>query len=126
MVTRGLHGHVRWAGPAGANGLVFSRRNPSLNIQFDPRELVMTGCPVLDKGMYDKNGVTLADISRASWRKSTFSNLNGNCVEVGFVRPDRIGVRDTKDNGTGPVLVFAGAEWSAFLVGAKAGEFDIS
>ena len=34
--------------------------------------------------------------------KSTFSNLNGSCVEVSRLQADRIGVRDTKDNGVGP------------------------
>jgi hypothetical protein len=44
-------------------------------------------------------------------------------VEVGLL-PDRVGVRDTKDNGTGPVLIFTGAEWDAFITGAKEGQFD--
>jgi len=35
-----------------------------------------------------------------------------------------IGVRDTKDNGTGPVLIFTSAEWTAFIAGAKEGQFD--
>jgi uncharacterized protein YcsI (UPF0317 family) len=65
-----------------------------------------------------------ADVNRARWRKSTFSNLNGNCVEIGRLLPDHIGIRDTKDNGNGPVLVFTQAEWSAFIAGAKEGQFD--
>jgi len=73
---------------------------------------------------YDSHGVSEADISQASWQKSFFSNLNGSCVEVGRLEADRIGVRDTKDNGTGPVLVFTGPEWTAFLAGAKEGQFD--
>jgi uncharacterized protein YcsI (UPF0317 family) len=73
---------------------------------------------------YRSRAVTLADVSRASWRKSTFSNLNGDCVEIGRLLPDRIGIRDTKDNGNGPVLVFTEAEWSAFIAGAKEGQFD--
>jgi hypothetical protein len=63
------------------------------------------------------------DVFGASWRKSTYSQYNGNCVEVGLL-PDRVGVRDTKDNGTGPVLIFTGAEWDAFIAGAKEGQFD--
>jgi Domain of unknown function (DUF397) len=50
--------------------------------------------------------------------------MNGSCVEISQLLPDRIGVRDTKDNGAGPVLVFTSAEWSAFIAGAKSGEFD--
>ena len=64
------------------------------------------------------------DIARAAWRKSSASTYNGSCLEVARLRSDRVGVRDTKDQGAGPVLVFNRAEWSAFLTGAKAGEFD--
>jgi hypothetical protein len=57
------------------------------------------------------------------WFKSTASNPSGNCVEV-RADGDRILVRDTKDNGTGPVLSFTGAEWDAFIEGAQKGEFN--
>ena len=52
------------------------------------------------------------------------STYNGSCFEVARLREDRVGVRDTKDKGSGPVLVFNQNEWNAFLLGAKAGEFD--
>ena len=70
------------------------------------------------------HGATANEVSQASWRKSSISNLNGSCVELGRISPDRIGVRDTKDNGDGPILFFTGAEWSAFIAAAKSGEFD--
>ncbi len=73
---------------------------------------------------YRSREVTSADVSGASWRKSDFSQLNGSCVEIGRLLPDRIGIRDTKDDGTGPVLIFTTAEWDAFIAGAKEGQFD--
>ena len=76
------------------------------------------------KAYYHSRGVTLADVGRASWRKSSLSTMNGNCVQIGRLAPNRIGVRDTKDNGRGLTLVFTGAEWDAFLAAAKSGEFD--
>lgn len=76
------------------------------------------------KAYYRSRAVTLADVGRASWRKSTFSAMNGSCVEISRLLSDRIGLRDTKDNGAGPVLVFTGAEWDAFIAGAKSGQFD--
>lgn len=48
------------------------------------------------------------------WRKSTYSGgQGGDCVEtassVGAVL-----VRDTKDNGNGPVLAFSADAWATF------------
>jgi hypothetical protein len=68
--------------------------------------------------------ITETDASQASWRKSSFSHWNGNCVEISRIRPGLIGMRDTKDHGEGPVLIFTDAEWDAFLIGAKQGQFD--
>jgi Domain of unknown function (DUF397) len=63
-------------------------------------------------------------VTGTSWRKSSFSTYNGNCVEIGRLDSDIIGVRDTKHYGRGPVLAFTQDGWSAFLGGVKAGEFD--
>lgn len=76
------------------------------------------------KAYFRSHGVTSAVVDQALWHKSSFSNLNGSCVEIGRLMPDRIAVRDTKDNGAGPVLIYSGAEWDAFIAGAKAGQFD--
>jgi len=49
-----------------------------------------------------------------NWRKSTYSSgQGGNCVEVAST-PGHVAVRDTKDNGTGPVLRVSSADWSRF------------
>jgi hypothetical protein len=64
------------------------------------------------------------DFADAAWFKSSFSGgNNGACVEAAFV-PGGVGVRDSKQHGRGPVLLFTHAEWSAFLTAARAGEFD--
>jgi Domain of unknown function (DUF397) len=63
------------------------------------------------------------DLSYAAWRKSTYSNNGGACVEVA-TGEDWIAVRDSKDPD-GPVLTFTPAEWDAFLAGARDGEFDL-
>jgi hypothetical protein len=67
--------------------------------------------------------VSESEIAAAAWRKSAASSYNGSCFEVARIGRS-IGVRDTKDQGCGPVLVFTQPEWEAFLSGAKAGEFD--
>jgi hypothetical protein len=44
---------------------------------------------------------------------------NGNCVEVADLRRDLIGVRDTKDAGRGPVLIFDSEAWRSFIESIK-------
>jgi hypothetical protein len=78
----------------------------------------------LDNGRYQMRDIRAEEIARATWCKSSMSTYNGSCVEIARLSSDRVGVRDTKDQGTGPVLAFTQNEWSAFLAGAKAGEFD--
>lgn len=58
------------------------------------------------------------------WRKSSLSSGGDNCVEVAFAADGSIGVRDSKQQGLGPVLEFTPAEWDAFLGGAAGGEFN--
>jgi Domain of unknown function (DUF397) len=58
------------------------------------------------------------------WRKSSYSNSSGNCVEVAAT--DRVvGVRDSKQHGHGPVLDVTPAAWDAFIRAAKDGKFDL-
>lgn len=63
------------------------------------------------------------DLTGAVWRKSAHSGPDGNCVEVAFLGGGNVAVRDTKDNGYGPVLAFTPGEWDAFLTGVSAGGF---
>lgn len=55
-----------------------------------------------------------------TWRTSTHSAYNGNCVEVADLG-GRIGVRDSKAGAGSPVLQFTPADWAAFLASVKAG-----
>ena len=56
------------------------------------------------------------------WVKSSFSNQH-NCVEFRRVEGG-VEVRNSKrpDAGT---IAYTDSEWSAFIAGAKAGEFDL-
>jgi hypothetical protein len=56
---------------------------------------------------------------RPSWRKSSYSNSNSNCVEVAG-RPGAIAVRDSKDPGGSP-LTFAPSAWQAFTCRVQQG-----
>lgn len=58
------------------------------------------------------------------WRTSSRSSGNGNCVEVAELDADTIGIRDSKDNGAGPVLRVSMAAFEAFKDGVRDYEFD--
>jgi hypothetical protein len=60
--------------------------------------------------------------TRTLWMKSTLSFANGNCVEVAFLPDGAVAVRNSRDP-EGPVLEFTPDEWSAFIGGARNGEF---
>jgi hypothetical protein len=57
------------------------------------------------------------------WVKSSLSFSNGNCVEVADLPGRTIGLRNSRDP-EGLVLRFTPDEWTAFLGGARNGEFD--
>jgi hypothetical protein len=57
----------------------------------------------------------------AVWQRSTLC-ANSGCVEVSRVG-DTIAIRDSKI-ADGPVLTYDSEEWTAFIGGIKAGEFD--
>ena len=66
------------------------------------------------------------DLTRAKWRKSSYSNANGGqCVEVARNLPGVVAVRDSKDP-EGPALIFEPAQWAAFTSGVKAGELHLA
>ena len=68
--------------------------------------------------------IRLSSTERSSfvWRKAQRSTNNGSCIEVASA-VGKIALRDSKDPN-GPILVYTPDEWSAFLDGAKKGEFD--
>jgi hypothetical protein len=64
------------------------------------------------------------DLSRAQWKKSSYSGNTGNCVDVAIIQncvcvevsstPSVIAVRDSTDPH-GPALAFAADDWQEFL-----------
>jgi hypothetical protein len=61
--------------------------------------------------------------THTGWRKSSFSDNDGNCVEIARAGNGSIGVRDSKDPN-GPILAFEPSSWLAFTRDVCTGRFD--
>ena len=64
--------------------------------------------------MEEVRGMTEIDLSRAEWRKSSYSSQSGNCVEVATNLPGTVAVQDTKDR-QGPTLAVSCHDWRFFV-----------
>ena len=62
---------------------------------------------------------TGVDLSRAEWRKSSYSGQSGNCVEVARNLPRLVAVRDSKAPDRAKLLV-SPKTWRAFLLTVRA------
>jgi hypothetical protein len=63
--------------------------------------------------------MTEIDLSRAAWRKSSYSNGNGGqCVQVARNLPGTVAVRDSK-NPRAAALTFRPSAWRVFVTGLK-------
>ena len=69
------------------------------------------------------NGMPAADLGDVRWQKSRYSNGTGECVELAALPNGEFAMRNSRFPA-GPVLVYTQAEITAFLAGAKDGEFD--
>ncbi|MFJ9635184.1 DUF397 domain-containing protein [Streptomyces sp. NPDC101178] len=58
--------------------------------------------------------LTPSDLAEATWRTSSYSGGQGDCVEVAPSLPHLIPVRDST-RPTGPVLTFGHTAWQTFV-----------
>ena len=58
------------------------------------------------------------DLSSGTWRTSSYSGGNNECVEVGDDLPGIVPVRDSK-RPAGPALAFPRGAWAAFVGGLR-------
>jgi Domain of unknown function (DUF397) len=66
------------------------------------------------------NGGACVEVGALPWRKSTYSDNGGAaCVEAAHVAGTVL-VRDTKDDGTGPVLRVTPVGWTRFTRAVRA------
>ena len=63
--------------------------------------------------------MTQIDLSRAEWRKSSFSSQSGNCVEVARNLPWLMAIRDSKAPD-GVELLVSPETWRMFIRNVRA------
>jgi hypothetical protein len=59
-----------------------------------------------------------------TWKKSSWSAHNGNCVEVAALPASSFGVRDSKDTNS-PILIFDQRTWRQFLANVATGRHNL-
>ncbi|MBO0874777.1 MAG: DUF397 domain-containing protein [Pseudonocardia sp.] len=67
----------------------------------------------------------MATPDHLAWRTSSYTSKGEACVEVAPAT-DAVLMRDTKDQGAGPILRFGYVEWTEFLAGIRDGEFTVT
>ena len=66
------------------------------------------------------SGGDCVEVGSIPWRKSTYSGgSGGNCVEAGTA-VGMVLVRDTRNNGDGPVLRVSATDWKRLTTAIKA------
>ncbi|MEU6442327.1 DUF397 domain-containing protein [Streptomyces sp. NPDC047046] len=73
------------------------------------------------KSTYSNNGGDCVEAA-ANWRKSSYSDNGGSCVEVAAPTPYTIPVRDSKDPA-GPHLHLTPTAFTTFVTSVKHEEF---
>ena len=68
--------------------------------------------------MEEVRGMTGVDLSRAEWRKSSYSGQSGNCVEVARNLPGLVAIRDSQAPDEAK-LVVSQETWRVFLKGLR-------
>jgi hypothetical protein len=62
------------------------------------------------------------DLPEQAWHKSSYSNGQGDCIEVAHLEGG-VATRDSKDP-SGPALRFSADGWGAFIRGLAEGDFE--
>jgi hypothetical protein len=69
------------------------------------------------------NGISAAELTGASWKKSQRSNSQGACVEIARLDSETIAMRNSRDP-RGTALVYSADAVRALVSAVRTGEFD--
>lgn len=71
----------------------------------------------------EKNELYAMDISDAVWESAPGTDADEERVEIAHLPGGAVAMRNSKEPET--VLRYTAAEWRAFVLGARDGEFDL-
>ncbi|MEU8793887.1 DUF397 domain-containing protein [Streptomyces sp. NPDC048643] len=71
----------------------------------------------------EKDELYALDISGAEWQSAPGTEEHEERVEIAYLSGGAVAMRSSLDPGT--VLRYTEAEWRAFVLGARDGEFDL-
>jgi hypothetical protein len=69
------------------------------------------------------NGMSAADLTGATWRKSQRSNSQGACVELARIDTATVAMRNSRDP-RGTALIYPATAVRAMVGALRSGEFD--
>jgi hypothetical protein len=70
-----------------------------------------------------RSGIPAEQVPPATWRKSSHSGKEGNCVELARLPDGIVALRNSRDPH-GPALIHPADHLAGFLMAVKDGEFD--
>jgi Domain of unknown function (DUF397) len=76
-----------------------------------------------DRRWVDATAVPAERLGRVTWRKSTASNPNGDCVELAPLPSGAVAMRNSRDP-RGPALIYTRSAIRALLDTVKSGDLD--
>jgi len=72
-----------------------------------------------------KNANREEETATSAWRKSSYSSGAASTCVMFQHRGGHVLLRHSKKETSDAILTFTTEEWRAFILGAKAGEFDV-
>jgi hypothetical protein len=82
-----------------------------------------TGSGEKDRKEREKDELYALDISGVEWQSAPGTSEHEERVEIAYLPGGAVAMRSSVDTGT--VLRYTEAEWRAFVLGARDGEFDL-
>jgi hypothetical protein len=79
----------------------------------------------MNMSLEPKDASRKEEATTPTWRKSSYSIGSDSTCVMFQLQGGHVLLRHSKQETSGPTLVFTTKEWRAFILGVKAGEFEV-